>query len=214
MDQRTDDEMKEFIEGIAEDLGYTRKTENKQLWDDILDFMTRKKLLVIGAACFFILLVFFVFLFGNRNPVSSEGMIDIQKRLDHIDDRLAFLEGIENKVAAIGDQGSKLHESISRIERAERGLEDRLDKMNKKLDLVKKDFEGAREKRKVQFDSEKKSTTADKAVYHVVRAGETLYRIAQQHGISVDALCSLNNLNKKQTLSIGQKLLISQGNSR
>ncbi len=43
--------------------------------------------------------------------------------------------------------------------------------------------------------------------YYIVVKGDTLYKIANQFGLSVDELKKLNNLNS-DTLSIGQKLLL------
>lgn len=214
MDQKTDEEMKEFIEEIADDLGYTRKNENKWRWNELLSYMPRGKSLVIGAASIFILLIIIILIFGNSNKTSSENLIEIQQRLESIENRLAFFEGIETKISNIETQGKNLNESVSKIERAEGLLEQRLDKLSIKLNQMKKDINAVREKTTAQLHSEKKDIPTGKPVYHVVRAGETLYRIAHQHGISVDDLCRLNNLNKSQTLSIGQKILISPGHSK
>lgn len=43
--------------------------------------------------------------------------------------------------------------------------------------------------------------------YYVVKSGDTLYRIAQQHGMSVDELKSLNDLSSN-SISIGQQLTV------
>ena len=46
--------------------------------------------------------------------------------------------------------------------------------------------------------------------YHVVRTGDTLSKISNQYGISVDELCRLNNMKKTDTIHPGQKLLVSR----
>lgn len=214
MDQKTDEEMKEFIEEIADDLGYTRKNENKWRWNEVLSYMPRGKSLVIGAASIFILLIIIILIFGNSNKTSSENLIEIQQKLESIENRLAFFEGIESKIPNIETQGKQLNESVSKIDRAEGLLEQRLDKLSIKLNQMKKDINAVREKTTAQMHSEKKNIAAGKPVYHIVRAGENLYRIAHQHGISTDDLCRLNNLNKNQILSIGQKLLIPQSHNQ
>ncbi|MGB1288418.1 MAG: LysM peptidoglycan-binding domain-containing protein, partial [Aggregatilineales bacterium] len=43
---------------------------------------------------------------------------------------------------------------------------------------------------------------------HVVRAGDTLFEIASQYGISSDALLSTNNLTNPDLLSVGQVLIL------
>ena len=45
--------------------------------------------------------------------------------------------------------------------------------------------------------------------HHVVKRGETLYRISKQHGVSVDQLKEWNNLRSNE-ISVGQKLVVGQ----
>ena len=52
------------------------------------------------------------------------------------------------------------------------------------------------------------SSSDDVGVYYTVKAGDTLYGIANEYGLSVDELKTINNL-KNNNLSVGQKLLIS-----
>jgi len=44
--------------------------------------------------------------------------------------------------------------------------------------------------------------------YHEVRSGESLYVIANKYGLSVDELCRLNNVNPRQIIRPGQRLLV------
>jgi LysM repeat protein/outer membrane protein assembly factor BamB len=56
-----------------------------------------------------------------------------------------------------------------------------------------------------------KTTTPDPTnspVIHVVQAGDTLWKIAQKYGTTVQAIVDANNLNPNQYLYIGQKLMI------
>ncbi len=48
-----------------------------------------------------------------------------------------------------------------------------------------------------------------KSTYHTVRRGDTLYKIAQKHGLSVDELRAMNNLSRKGIIRTGQKLRIT-----
>ena len=52
------------------------------------------------------------------------------------------------------------------------------------------------------------SSSDDVGVYYTVKAGDTLYGIANKYGLSVDELKNMNNL-KNNNLSVGQKLLVS-----
>lgn len=48
---------------------------------------------------------------------------------------------------------------------------------------------------------------------HTVKSGDTLYRIATEHGMTVEQLRTLNGLGKSSSLGVGQKLNVSAGKS-
>ena len=50
-----------------------------------------------------------------------------------------------------------------------------------------------------------------KRTYYEVRQGDTLSRIAQKYGITVEKLCRLNKITPKTVLRPGQKLLVTSG---
>ena len=52
------------------------------------------------------------------------------------------------------------------------------------------------------------SSSNDVGVYYTVKAGDTLYGIAKEYGLTVDELKKMNNLTSN-TLTINQKLLVS-----
>ena len=63
-------------------------------------------------------------------------------------------------------------------------------------------------KNKPTVNKPKKSKTPAKPkVVHVVKKGETLYRISKQHNVSVEQIKQFNRLGSN-TLEIGQKLII------
>jgi LysM repeat protein len=44
--------------------------------------------------------------------------------------------------------------------------------------------------------------------YHTVASGQRLGSIAKRYGVTIDALCTANGIDRKQRLKIGQKLLV------
>ena len=54
----------------------------------------------------------------------------------------------------------------------------------------------------------KKRNNANGKIYHTVRKGDTLSGIGKKYGISAQELCKLNGMSLKQTLRLGQKLLV------
>lgn len=59
-------------------------------------------------------------------------------------------------------------------------------------------------------DNEEKASTADDAVYHIVKPKETLYSIASLYGMKVDELKTLNSLTS-DNLNISDKLKVKRG---
>lgn len=55
------------------------------------------------------------------------------------------------------------------------------------------------------------ASKSTKRTYHEVRKGDTLSRIAQKYGITVEKLCRLNGITPKTVIRPGQKLLVSSG---
>ena len=49
-----------------------------------------------------------------------------------------------------------------------------------------------------------------KGRYHEVRQGDSLFKIAQKHGITVEELCRLNKITSKTVIRPGQKLLVAR----
>ena len=60
--------------------------------------------------------------------------------------------------------------------------------------------------------TQKEQVSHTKERYYEVHQGDTLYRIAKQHGISVDELCRLNTITKTDTIHPGQKLMVAPSN--
>lgn len=49
---------------------------------------------------------------------------------------------------------------------------------------------------------------------HVVRAGDSLWRISRQYGVSVQSLMQANNLTEKSILQVGMRLVVPQGSGK
>ena len=61
----------------------------------------------------------------------------------------------------------------------------------------------------VRGSARKAPVAASKGEYHVVQSGDTLFKIAKKYDTSVEALCSLNNITKDQTIYTGQKIMVA-----
>ena len=54
----------------------------------------------------------------------------------------------------------------------------------------------------------KDSGSTSKKMYHTVRKGENLSKIAKKYGTSVNKICQLNGIRKNKALKVGQKLRV------
>lgn len=83
----------------------------------------------------------------------------------------------------------------------------RLERHEKKVDkrIEKTDNIGNVEKQVIS----KRSPVSSRSVYHVVKQGETLYRISKRYSISEPELIRLNGLKDKTRIFVGQTLRIT-----
>lgn len=59
------------------------------------------------------------------------------------------------------------------------------------------------------IDKEKEiEQAAKRAVYHVIKSGDMLGRLAIKYGVSIDQICRLNNMNRNTVLKLGRKIRI------
>ena len=85
------------------------------------------------------------------------------------------------------------------------------------IEVVPETPASAKHKAKISTDdiisaiaaSSSASSSAETAVYHTVKRGETLFAIARRYGTTVDAICKLNDMDAGN-IKKGQKLLIRQ----
>jgi len=50
--------------------------------------------------------------------------------------------------------------------------------------------------------------SSSKGTWHIIKKGETLYRLSKQYNTTVDAICEANNINNFTTIKVGQKIFI------
>ena len=58
---------------------------------------------------------------------------------------------------------------------------------------------------------EAEDSLADGVTVHVVQRGETLFRVAQTYGTTVEALQAANNILDPTVLEVGQRLIVPDG---
>ena len=207
MNQQSDTEMEELMREIGADLGYPRKDRNARRRRAPLDFKSHWKTLALVGAGLVIFIVLMGMIFGRGNEASEEDFASVRQRLDRIEDKLSLIKGIEDRIARLEKQEKQLQQSVGKASKSGISLRGRLDRLSRNLNKLQKRI--APVTAKSRGSARKKVVSSSKRIYYNVKTGDSLYRIAEQYGMSIDELCSLNRMNQNQVIHPGQKLLVS-----
>lgn len=210
MDNNIDDEMEGFEEQIANNLRYSLEDEDVSRRRSFIDFTSQRKTLIFGGIGVLLLIVLIALFFGGGDTLSKKDLVSLKARLDSLEDRLTRFEGVEIRVASLEKKGEELEKSMAEAEKSKTFLTQEYTALNQRLDSLQKEKILVPPKSKAQAP-QKTPTTLGKKRFHEVRPGDTLYRIANKYGISVEELCRLNNIGKNAIIQPGQKLVVSPG---
>lgn len=148
-----------------------------------------------------------VFYFISTHP--KEGNTTLQSKKSSLEDKVAGLEeqiGDLQRKSATGGSDPILVEKVEALSQKVEALEKQIRPILEKQTQLKNES-------KSKSSPSKQAVTAKKQ-YHTVQKGETLFRISEKYGISVEELCKLNGIAKGQPVRAGQKLLVSEAKSR
>jgi LysM repeat protein len=134
----------------------------------------------------FLLIVLLLSCYACQKTDYPEEVDAIEARVTVIEQRIAQLEKMEQRITAYEFQIKELRESIVRL-----------------ADMVTK-TPGAALTKKGQPAGQTKEE------YYLVQPGDSLYGVAQKYGFTVEELRRLNNLKKGQIIHPGQKLLVNK----
>lgn len=149
-----------------------------------------------GAGIVVVGILVFLFLRPMQRPPAPES--DMGPRLEALERRLVQLE---NRTGVLS-QGEEKVESLFK------SLSERLSIMEKELGGLRQEMEAGKKKPEPAAPPRVEQPPEKPPAYHVVLQGETLFRIAQRYGMSVEELQRLNKLKRNQPIVIGQRLLV------
>lgn len=157
-----------------------------------------------GVVALVVIMGFVMYGTGSRNDGLSDDVALLAKRLDDIEFRIGNLEQ-----AASGDESfGVLRRDTDNLSRQFQDLEtkigQRFDQVNNQLNTLKIPQQAAA--KPAATPPPKK--TATPARIHVVKAGDTLYQISRQYGLTVDQLKKLNKMGQDITIRPGQELVV------
>jgi hypothetical protein len=196
-------------------------------------FKKKETTLIIVGALVVTLVVFFVFFFGSsRSGTETEAIPPDDTRIQSLETRLADLEqslaALESKIPAaprtnVNTELSEIRKQMATLEsevliRLE-SLERRTGRLEEtpaarnplaedtttKVVTTNPDIQ---EKKTVEKPSASGATSDTAQKFHTVQKGETLWRISQKYGVTVDRLRQLNNLAPDADIYSGTKIRV------
>lgn len=172
-------------------------------------------IIVIGAGALLLILLVFVIFSGPRNDTDNSRYAAFDARLKQLENRMTALEAGDRQTA----------EEVKRLESLVQAKTKRLDVLE--TSIAKKMNELAQEQETLKMRpvpppppkpapprKAEPPAKSSQARYHVVRAGENLYRIGLRYHMKVSDLRRLNHLGPDEGIHPGQKLLVAPANGR
>ena len=161
---------------------------------------SKTQVLIYGSIAFFILIIFSALLFKANDKAMSEDKKHTERAA------IKF----EEKFPRLASELVELKQYLSKLDESQKSLIPQLNEMSQKIDRMEKKIALVAIDTKASVPIHKKPSSQSESLYHEVRSGETLFKIARKHSMSVDELCSLNGITPKTLLHPGKKLLVSK----
>ncbi len=177
-----------------------------------------------GTAVVILILMLMIFWPDSNGKASIDKLDNISQRLDMLENRLFIVETNIQDISVQQPQEQNLESFQNRIEQLEAFVKHKTDQFTSELEKAQKKISSLESKPSTTVISSKPASApkaapaakpaaarkTDAAKYHVVKQGETLYRISVNYGISVDKLLELNNMSKNAVIHPGQKIMVSR----
>lgn len=153
---------------------------------------------LLGGLMLLAFVALFAHLYRGGNKLFTEDLKGVRADLAHLERSLRILE---EKIALLEKNGIDMQKSVLEAEHSQESLSANLTELTQEVGRFEKRMESLEEKKKTQPTKE----------HYQVQPGDTLYRISQKYGISVDKLRQLNGLGPAHIIHPGQKLIILKG---
>ena len=164
---------------------------------------------IAGGAGIALVIILVVIFARGGSDVSSQEIQEISSRLETLEERMQSLENqAEQRQVAFVDVLETARDLNRRLEMQRENIDD----MRQNLAALEEDPPARPDPEPAQptEPAERPETEAnDEHVYHEVQAGENLFRIGLEYGLSPDEIRELNNLGPNEPIHPGQKLRVS-----
>ena len=163
------------------------------------------------AGALLIIAIIFVAYSQMKDGTDGKKVLEIDKSLGDIENRLNKIESTVKNISSIDEQRTKFEISLmNRIEGIESIISKKSDLDTEKPDNLHR--EAAVKESDQKPVPESHDETGTNIRYHQVLAGETLYRISLKYGLTVEELRRINKIAPEAVLYVGQRLIVSPAN--
>ena len=214
MNDKPERSVEELMHEFADEMGYDLKDKSLKRRRTLSEGALRSKGLMLGGVVVLLLIILIVVVFRGRTERSPGDVVSTQARLSQLEQRITHLEAMEDKIIFLEKQEKGLQQALAEANQSRRSLKEQLETLTQRSGSLKKDPASRSAKAKTPSGIQSKPAGKAKEKYHVVRRGDTLFRISRKYGISMDELCRLNNITPKRIIKTGQKLLVAEGKTQ
>jgi len=222
-------EIRELRKEIADELGYPRKNRIARRRPVSLALGHYRKILILGGVSLVLLIALFALYSGSRNRRPPDKVNPITRAtLGQLEQKMARLEGMGKKIELLEARDRELHKSLAELNRTERLLIERVDRLSQVVDDLQNSMSLPRGRTEQTPTGPAENHSYSEAPptirrmpfslpetrRHEVQPGDTLYSIAQRYSLTVDQLCRLNNMTPRQVIHPGQELLVASGGNQ
>jgi hypothetical protein len=173
----------------------------------------RTVLVLVGIGIGALLIVFMVFSSGDIE-LSPGDMGAVQEKFDQLEKRIARLEDTKKRIIFLQKQERAIKERLAGYPGGGVSVEERIEALSERVDRLEKTVAAAAPKPGPLSPKSGTPVPVPGGRYHMVEKGDTLSKIAQQYGISVEQLCRVNNMTSHQVIYPGERLLVAPAASR
>ncbi|MDZ7698026.1 MAG: LysM peptidoglycan-binding domain-containing protein [Deltaproteobacteria bacterium] len=181
MNQKYERERQEadFFDEVPHELDYPPEKERAYRFRTAAEPGVSPRLFIFGCVGVVILFGLMAFFFSEKSEVSKNDLTLLKKSLDRIETRLGEMDILNKRMDGLEKEVKHLRASVGNAV--------------------------------ANIEKGRETPTAAKVEteYYTVRSGDSLYNIAKKHGLTVDRLTQLNQLNPKKPIQPGQQLVVS-----
>lgn len=166
---------------------------------------------IVGAVVLLLLVVLLVSMFSkDDNSADMAQLKELEIRMARMEKKLEAVEMLQDGMSRIEKQEKTLANLLVRFDNLESGMIKQMSQLKKDLANSRKEpAKAAAPPAKAAAPPAKPKKKETTAKFHEVRAGETLYGISRNVGLTLDQLRSYNKLSSTDTIRPGQKLKLT-----